>query len=423
MSNDVNYRVKQWQPPARPEWVQRINAEGRYLDLKGVVPLDEQSLLCRAKANTGLSDFGEDDWYEPFKVYVKGIDEEADLTLMGRIMTRSDLLMHLEARLRITDTYNRHPEIDAQELSSPMLIIGSGRSGTSMLQNLLSFDPDNGTPKHWETLLPCPPPEAATYHTDPRIAIADKRMTQWERVTPQIASMHEWGGDMPTEIVQLETMSFQSTGWLDLYGFSPTYGAYMAQRSMVPALSYVRRILKLLQWKNPRKRWLWKNPDSLRYLPAVMEVFPDLKLIWLHRDPLKTVSSMVSLVGTLMWIRCDRLLDERAIGQLTNPANLAGLFDRVMDQIEQGSVPEKQIHNVQYVDLVDDPMGTVERLYRDLGIELSERAAGAMSAYLREHPREARPPHKYSVGDADRIAAERKLFERYENHFHVKREL
>src|SRR5262249_41519680 len=145
-----------------------------------------------AKANTGLSDFGIDDWVEPFRIFIKALDEEADLTLMGRLMTRSDILMHLEARLRIEETYKRHPEIDAQQLAPPILIIGSGRSGTSALQNLLSLDPDNGTPKHWEALFPCPPPEAATYHGDPRIRLADERMRQWNRVTPEVISIHEF---------------------------------------------------------------------------------------------------------------------------------------------------------------------------------------------------------------------------------------
>src|SRR5262245_5252373 len=147
MSDDDGYRVKQWQPPARPAWVQRVNEEGQYLDLKSVVPLDEASLIKAARANTGLNDFGENDWYEPFQVFLKSLEDEAELNLVGRLLTRSDVLMYLEARLRIEDAYRRHPEIEDQELAPPMLIVGSGRSGTSAIQNLLSCDPDNGTPR------------------------------------------------------------------------------------------------------------------------------------------------------------------------------------------------------------------------------------------------------------------------------------
>lgn len=423
MAGEINYRVKEWHPPPRPDWVHKLNQEGSCLDIKSVVPLDESSLLAHARANTGLADFGSDDWHEPFRIFIESLEQESQLTLTGRILTRSDLLQYLEARLRIEDTYKRHPEIEEQELASPMMIVGSGRSGTSAMQNLLSYDPDNGTPRHWEALFPCPPPEQSTYHTDPRVALADRRMRLWNRVTPEMESIHEWGGDMPTELIQLEALSFQAGGWLVFCGFTPSYDVYLSKRSAVPGLRYAKRALKLLQWKNPRKRWLLKSPDSMRYLQAVFEVFPDMRLIWMHRDPLKTVSSMVSLVGTILWVRSDRKLDERAIAQLTNPAGMAGLFDMVIDQIERGQVPKSQLHSIQYLDFIEDPMRTVRTLYREMGIELTAAASEAMRRYLREHPRESRPAHLYSTGNPSMQSEERRLFARYQEYFHTKNEL
>src|SRR5215470_20320483 len=100
-----------WQPQPRPEWAQRANEEGSYMDLRGVVPIDEDSLLAAARANTGLSDFGRDDWHEPFQVLVKALDTESELNLVGRLMTRGELLMYLEGRLWIEETYRRNPQI------------------------------------------------------------------------------------------------------------------------------------------------------------------------------------------------------------------------------------------------------------------------------------------------------------------------
>ena len=423
MVDDINYRVKEWNPPRRPPWVQALNQECACLDIKSVVPLDENSLIAHAKANTGLADFGDDDWREPFRVFIKSLEEESQLTLIGRILTRTDLLQYLEARLRIEEAYKIHPEIEDQEILSPMMIVGSGRSGTSALQNLLSHDPDNGTPRHWEALFPCPPPEQSTYRTDPRIELADKRMRLWSRVTPEMEAVHEWGGDMPTELIQIEALSFQAAGWLVFCGFTPTYDVYMSGRSAVPGLSYAKRVLKLLQWRNPRRRWLLKSPDCMRYLPAVFEVFPDMRLIWMHRDPLKCVSSMVSLVGTIFWMRSDRKLDERALAQLTNPAGLAGHFNLVMDQIERGEVPKAQLHSIQYLDFIENPMRTVQTLYREMGIEFTAAAREAMQRYLREHPRESRPAHIYSTGHVSMQSEERRLFARYQDFFGTRNEM
>src|SRR5271154_7025041 len=105
-------RTGSWVPPTRPDWVQRVNDEGSLLDIRGVVPLTADSLIATATTNTGLDDFGAEDWHEPFEVLVNSLDEEAQLNLVGRLMTRSDLLMLLEARLCIEATYKEHPEID-----------------------------------------------------------------------------------------------------------------------------------------------------------------------------------------------------------------------------------------------------------------------------------------------------------------------
>lgn len=422
MTQNINYRMQRWTPPIRPDWVQRINEEGRYLDLKSVVPLDEDSLIRHAKANTGLSDFGSDDWYEPFKVLIKSYDEESNLSLMGRLMTRSDLLMHLQARLQVEDWYRRHPEIQEQQIKAPLLIIGSGRCGTSAMQNLLSVDPANGTPRHWEALFPAPPPEKSSYHQDPRIALADSRMTQWNRVTPEIMAMHEFGGEMPTELIQLETLSFQSIAWLYLYGFVPSYIGYMMQRSPKPAFEYAKRVMKLLQWRNPRERWVLKSPYALTYLPECLEVFPDLRVVWMHRDPLKALASLVNLVGTLFWIRSDQRIDENVFANITNPAGMAAQFDQAIGWIEQGRVPKAQLCNVQYEDYIADPIRSVEVMYGHFGIELTSTARSAMEAHLEQHRREDRPAHRYNTGDESLREEERALFARYQQYFSVRSE-
>jgi hypothetical protein len=181
--------------------------------------------------------------------------------------------------------------------------------------------------------------------------------------------------------------------------------------------------LKLLQWKNPRKRWLLKSPDSMRYLPQAFEVFPDMQLVWMHRDPLKTVSSMVSLIGTILWMRSDQGLDERSTAQLTNPAGLAGLFGMVMDQMDKGLIPASQFRHVQYMDFIDNPIATVEKLYAEMGVTMTDAARKALTDYITAHPRESRPAHKYNVDVAARITEERKLFERYQTRFNVKTEV
>ena len=416
-------RYADWTPPKRPDWVEQVNNEGRCMDIQSVVPLDENSLLRTAKTNTGLDEFGDDDWHEPFKVLTESIDSEAELTLMGRLMSRNELLLYLEGRLRIEDCYKRHPEIDSEEIESPLFIIGQGRSGTSVLQNMMSMDPDNGTILHWEALFPYPPPEKATYRSDPRIEKAHALLTQMNRVTPEIQAMHEFAGHLPIENIQLHCLNFRSPGWFNSFaGQAPTYLAYMSKQDNALIYRYEKRVLKFLQWKNPRKHWVLKNPYSILHLPDVLKVYPDAKFIWTHRDPIKALSSEISLIGTLNWIRSDHPFIGESLASFTDASLVAAMLSQPIDWLKSGALPKAQLCNIQYDEFVKSPMNVIENIYAQFGVEMTPTGRAAMQKYMDDNPRSSRPSHQYDLGSVARVQKERELFRRYQEYFSVRSE-
>jgi hypothetical protein len=421
MKNTGSDHRLQWQPPPRPEWVQRINEEGYCMNISGVVPLDEKSLLEAAMRSTGLSDFGADDWREPFQVLVKALEEEAELNLMGRLMTRSEILMLLEARLRIEDTYKRHPEINNQQVAQPIIIVGQGRSGTSFMQNVLAHNPDNGALLHWETMFPCPPPEKVTYRADPRIEKADKLCKQWTRVTPTMASMHEHAGNLPHEDMSIMAFNFMAPSLFGCFGQAASYDAlvFNPKWDWEPAFRYHQRVLKLLQWKNPRKNWVLKDPLHFDRMEIILKVYPNACFIWPHRDPVRSLASLVSIIGTLQWGRSDHPFKGGSLDYMTDPNMSAGRFNAVINQIESGVIPPKQIYNLFYKGLVTDTIGTIEAMHRHFGIPLSEQGRAGMVKYLTDNPRDARPPHQFNAGSFEAIAHARQAFKRYQDYFNI----
>jgi len=417
-SEQADHRLE-WQPPQRPEWVQRINEEGCCMEAEQVVPLDEASLLNSAMESTGLSDFGADDWREPFRVFLKSLNEEAQLNLMGRIRTRSEILQLLEARLQIEETYKRHPEIADEQITQPLIIVGQGRSGTTLLQNLLNSHPDNGAPLHWELVFPCPPPESATYQTDTRIEKAHKLIDQWNRVTPTFAAMHEFAGTIPMEDNVTMAMNFMSPTWLDCMGQVPSYDAYIFQQPVEPALRWLERVLKLLQWKNPRKHWVLKDPMHLDRMSELLKVFPDACFIWPHRDPARALASLVSVVGTIQWGRSDHPFSAVSLAYMTDPDLAAGRFNAVIDQLDSGAIPQDQIAHVLFHDLVADPVGQVGKMYDHFGIAVTDSGREAMSRFMKENPRDNRPAHQFDIGSDAAVARVREAFARYQERFGV----
>ncbi len=408
-----------WEAPLHPEWLQKVNEEARCFDLQAVVPLDEKSLLDHASAKTGLCDFGEDSWREPFDVYLKSLESEAQLTLFGRLMARNDLILWLSTRLQVSDWLKRYPEIEEQEVKAPMFIVGLPRSGTSILFELLAQDPDVGVPLMWEALQPCPPPEVATYRSDPRIEYADSVFTQWNRVAPEFSAMHEMRGDIPAECGLIMAGSFISDHVGSLHQ-TPSYAMWCAQADYLPAYRYHRKVLQVLQWRNPRARWLLKAPEHQVHLKTLLKVYPDARIVQTHRDPIQCMASTTSLMGTLYHMRSDQPFNADMFENILMGEATAQRLENVMDERASGLIPTSNIADSRYQDLIDDPIGNIENLYRYFNLALSERARVAMTAYLAAKPKGKFGTHRYPV--QEQHLASRPLFERYQSRYRVPNE-
>jgi hypothetical protein len=409
-----------WTPPPHPQWLTAANQEGEYFNLSAVVPLDEESLLQHARSATGLEDFGDDLWREPFRVLIKSLEEEAQLTLMGRLMARNDIILWLNTRLAVTETVKKSPQILDEEVAAPMVIAGLPRSGTSILFELLSQDPDVGVPLMWEALQPCPPPETESYETDPRIEVADKLFTQWNRVAPEFASMHEMRGDIPAECGLLMAGTFISDHIASLHQ-THSYSAWCIEADFLPVYRYHKMILQILQWKNPRKRWLLKAPEHQVHLDTLLQVYPDARIVQTHRDPIKCMASTTSLIGTLYSMRSDQPFNAQLFDNIIMGDATARRLEHVIEQRERGIVPEANIADSRYQDLMEDPMSCIAGIYSHFDMALSNTARARMQEYLRQKPQGKFGQHSYQVDPIK--SRDRPLFRRYQSLYNVPDEI
>jgi hypothetical protein len=389
-----------WRPPARPQWAEELNAFGRMLGSPAaLVALDEPSLQAAAiEAAGGLIDFGEDSrWRESFSLFVRALESEAKLNLVGRLMARNEIVRSLRNRLQVVAELKAHPEIAREKIAEPVLVTGTGRSGTSILHELLAQDPATRTLLTWEGLHPCPPPEAATYTSDPRIALAHREhATFWNLVTPEYATMHENAGDSPQEDSVIVMPAFLSDHFMGCYDV-PSYAMHLAIADMTSAMSFHRQVLQLLQWRGPRGRWLLKWPGFLARLADFFAHYPDAHVVLIHRDPLKVLPSMMSLVATLRWQRSDDVSVEGVAAMAT--AGTALVLDHVMQLRASGALPDERIIDVRYADLMRDPWATMRAIYERLGRDFTADAEKHMRAYLAAKPKDRAGAHAYAFAD------------------------
>ena len=203
---------------------------------------------------------------------------------------------------------------------------------------------------------------------------------------------------------------------LAVYHQVPSYVDWLARADQTPAYAYYKRLLKLLQWKNPRDIWLLKDPSHQSFLPTLFEVFPDARVIMTHRDPLRAQGSTANLLRNSFWTRSDKVFDARAFEELLTPAGTAERLEQLMDWIDNGAVPKDQITHMRYADLADDAAAALEQLYLRLGLHFTDQARSAAAAYLAQKPKGKFGAHHYAV---DRQDAARALFTRYQTYFDV----
>ena len=415
-----------WRPDPRPEWVSAVNRGQLPLIAEMAQrPLDRQGLMAEARAGLGFDDetvpgpFGtEATFAEPLDVLLRALDEEAELTILGRWLTRQFLVRLLQVRLQIDAYLRGDPAVVDEDVSAPLFVTGAARSGTTILFGLLSCDPSLRAPEGWELLRPVPPPRPERYPDLGRVMLADTELRQMATVVSGLDAIHHYHGRMPKECVSTMSLAFLSEEFTARYRV-PSYAVYLdTLSSLRPAYEVHRLVLQILQRRFPRRRWLLKSPVHLRSPRALLDVYPDARLIVTHRDPLTVLPSTTSLIANLRWAHSDRV-DFAEVGRYQRDL-LHRELDDLVSGCQDGTLDRAHTCHVHYEDFVTDPLGAVQSVYTRLGLELQPTVEEKMRRYLAERPKDALGLHRYSFTDLHLDEdQERRGFERYQRWFAV----
>jgi len=399
--------------------VRMMNLAGRAMAGLGYTPvtLKAPALFDRAEQATGLDDYGGDEFRAPLAKLLEELESDARLSWMGRLVAQGDLVRILSNRLELVDFFKKHPEVAEQRIEAPIIVVGPPRSGTTIFHDLLEMDPDNRVPLSWETAYPLPPPEAASFETDPRIARVQADLDQVDKLVPEFKKMHPMGAKRAQECVAMLSHDFAAMIFQVQFDVSK-YDEWVATCDMSSAFRWHRRFLQVLQWKTPGKRWALKSPQHLWHLEQVHREYPDARFVQTHRDPVRVLVSISSLTATLRRLSSDHV-ELQEVARYYAKA-LAQAYDHTIDYRETGVLPREQVVDLHFRDFVRDQVGTVRRAYEHFGLELSAGAASAMQGFLDDNPADKHGRHFYQFLDTGLDEDEvRAGFERYQRYFDI----
>lgn len=388
-------------PPLRAPFIgaaDRFIRIGRGLGRIRQARLEKEYLLEQASNKVGLDDFGDPWFHQPFDVLLDAVQREARLNAAGdfsAMLYFEQVLMH---RLLSEWWFKRHPEIQERAVKRPVVIVGPMRSGTTRLHRLLAADRRFSHMRSFETISPVPRQDfeavLAGEKEDFRPVLAKRIMRVARLANPRTLSIHPTGPFEPEEELGLLCAS--------LYGMKheaqwhvPSYAAWSEATDATPAYRYMADQLRLIGWSQQAstlRPWILKTPQHMLDLPALLNVFPDARLIFTHRDPQQVVGSAASLAWNQTIIYSDHARADEIGREWLRKTQLQ--VDRMMSAREH-IAPERMI-DVQYDDMERDWRGTMERVYRFLDLDM-EPAIPGMEDYLDRARALKRKPHSYSL--------------------------
>ncbi len=345
-------------------------------------PLDADALHAQASADTGLHDFGAQDYRERLDVYLAALREIDGLDAAGVVNFYAQLLQLLKNRLLLADLVSRHPEIDEVELLPPVVIAGLPRTGTTHLHNLLAAAPTFRTMPYWESVEPFPLPAEVGAEPDPRRTRMDVAVGVINTVMPHFPLMHEMTTDHVHEEIQLLANDF-STMFFETLGDVPRWRDYYRAHDQTPHYAYLASQLKAMQFLRGGRRWLLKSPQHLEQVPVLDRVFPGCIVVFTHRDPVPVALSMIAMITySARMHRSPVPVEQIADSWIGRLEEMFAALVRDRDTIG----PQRSV-DIRFDDFMADELGVAEQVYALAGEPLTEPARTALAGYLAGHQR------------------------------------
>jgi hypothetical protein len=378
----------------------------------------EEALLDAARRATGLDDFGAGAWRDHFRTLLQSYDAESNLTEAGLGMVTGEITGALSARLACEAAWKRDSAIRRVEIRRPLFILGLPRSGTTALHWLLAQDPANQVLEYWIAGAPRPRPPRATWDAEPAYQSSIEVLKWIYETDPGLKAIHWMEAGGPEECRHLFVQSFLDHTF-DSNATIPSYTKYFEAQDMRDAYARHRDVLRLVGSTSPARRWVLKYPAHMRELAVLLATYPDACIVQTHRDPVRVLPSICSLV-TGWRALYEGSADAHAIGAWQLEL-YASMLESAM--AARANADPKQFFDLDFRALVADPVAAVARLYDHFGFALSAEAERRMRAWHATNPQHKHGGHAYTLDAFGlREGAIRERFARYAERFGVGRE-
>jgi hypothetical protein len=356
---------------------------------------DKTSVIAEARAQTGgLEDFGEPQFLDGLERFLYSLENDSKLNSVGQHIAKGRVMQHVLNRLNYVNDRKLYPAIKDEKIVKPVFIIGLGRTGSTILHDILAQDPATRAPLTWEVTYPSPPPQTATFETDPRIAKTEAGFPPMDVRREMFKAMHPTGAQLSQECVVMmgDTMS---TPLFHNQFRVPTYQDWVDTADRSHVYDFHKQQLQHLQSGHKLDRWVLKTGAHMWGLDHLLETYPDARIVFTHRDPVKSLTSYASLTALVREMGSDHV-DKFEVAEDWN-ARLTAKLQRAVAIRTAKDYPQAVFYDMKFADFVHDQFAVVQQIYEAFDLPLSAAAAARMKWFIADNPQGKHGIHRYEA--------------------------
>mgnify|MGYP000057409146 CR=1 FL=1 len=372
-----------------PAVVRGFAAVANRLDSIGIslVDLNYDKLKAKAVEKAGSSDWNDPQFLTDLAKRNQFILDNPDCSILTKISLRSEMVRHMTSYLKLQAAKKKYPDLTAQPIKQPILIIGLPRTGTTLLQRLLSQDPASHGPALWELFNPV------------RIDQPDSELDRDKAANAFVSSLQSisrtfWGVH-PMEAKEADECYFLMSVAVDSLTIDPSlkFFDWFMKRSALPDYQLHKQYLQAMHYHKPQRRWVLKSPLHMPKVDDLLATYPDANVIWCHRGLSHVIASWISYASLTYKIAMKRV-DAHAIGNSWMKVWQTGVE---VAERERSTRDPEQFFDMDYDQLVIDPIVMIKKIYKHFGMDLTTQAEMKMRDWLAKDKQKLKTGHRYSL--------------------------
>ncbi len=267
-------------------------------------------------------------------------------------------------------------EIDPE----PLFLIGHWRSGTTHLHNLFGRVPENTYPTVFQcvfptsflTLKPIVPGLTAGLMDDTRTY--DNVKQGWDEAAEDEIALAKMCGLSPYISFMFPENGAKYERYIDFIEAT--------QDERDEWKESFRYFLKKVMYQTGGKRVVVKSCTHTARIRLILEMFPNAKFVHIHRHPYRVFSSTLHMRSHTDWENFFQVPEENWEDERTRQTLLLGqrIFERVTE--DRRLIPEKNLVEIAYDDLVGNEVDVIRGIYEQFGYANWETAEQSIRSYL-----------------------------------------